>query len=92
MTPVLVNCKLAIYAIYKLLNCGVWIIYLELFQLFMEDLEKLRKQFVFWEMVNNKVILTNENQAIHEDTEMHLAGLVVHGCKLAQVRNSWAVS
>lgn len=58
----------------------------------MKDLEKLREQFVFWEVVNNKVILTNENQGIHEDIETHLADLVVHGCKLAQVRNSWEVS
>lgn len=57
----------------------------------MKVIEKLWEKFPFWEVVNNKVILTSERQGIHEDTEIPRVGLIIHGCKLIQVRNSWAV-
>lgn len=61
----------------------------------MKDHESYREivteKFASWEVVNKKVILTTESQGIHEDTDVYPVGLIVHGCRLIQVRNSWAV-
>ena len=40
-------------------------------------MEKWEK-FTFWEVVHNEIILTNESQGMHEDTEIHLLGLIAH--------------
>lgn len=42
----------------------------------MKVIEKLWKTFIFWVVVNNKVILTSESEGIHEDPDTHLVGSI----------------
>lgn len=70
-------------------------VYGKLVRAFSNDLEGHREvvgESYFQEVVNSEVMLASESQGIHEDTGTCLVGLIVHGYKLTQVRNSWTVS